>query len=119
MSTLPITQSFASYLTDERHFSPYTARCYGADLRQFVEYLSDDTGIGVDIDAERNALSRRESAATNGAPVAGSIGPKTISDIICGADADTIRGFLARLAEENYSPATMARKIATLRSFYK
>ena len=36
MSSLPITDAFASYLTDERHFSPYTALCYGADLRQFV-----------------------------------------------------------------------------------
>ena len=39
MSTLPITDAFSSYLMDERHFSPYTARCYGADLRQFVERL--------------------------------------------------------------------------------
>lgn len=120
MSSLPITDAFASYLTDERHFSPYTARCYGADLRQFVEFLADDTGIVIDAGAEREAFTRRESAATrNGTPVAGSIGPKTITEIICAADADTIRPFLARLSEENYSAATMARKIATLRSFYK
>ena len=120
MSTLPITDAFSSYLTDERHFSPYTARCYGADLRQFVEFLSDDSGIGVDQGAEREAFNRREANSTgNAKPVAGSIGPKTITEIICGADADTIRPFLARLAEENYSAATMARKIATLRSFYK
>lgn len=120
MSTLPITDAFSSYLTDERHFSPYTARCYGADLRQFVEFLSDETGIGVDENAEREAFGKRESDATgNGKPVAGSIGPKTITEVICSADADTIRPFLARLSEENYSAATMARKIATLRSFYK
>ncbi len=120
MSSLPITDAFASYLTDERHFSPYTARCYGADLRQFVEYLCDDTGISADQNAEREAFKRREAAgARHGAPVAGSIGPKTITEIICAADADTIRPFLAHLSEENYSAATMARKIATLRSFYK
>jgi hypothetical protein len=28
---------FIDYLTNERHFSAYTARCYGADLRQFVD----------------------------------------------------------------------------------
>ncbi len=120
MSTLPITDAFASYLTDERHFSPYTARCYGADLRQFVEFLADETGISVDPQAERDAFARRSEAASgNGAPVAGSIGPRTITEIICGADADRIRPFLSRLSEENYSAATMARKIATLRSFYK
>jgi integrase/recombinase XerC len=120
MSTLPITAAFSSYLTDERHFSPYTARCYGADLRQFVEFLSDDSGIGIDANAEREALHRREAASDrSGTPVAGSIVPKTITELICGANADTIRPFLASLAEENYSAATMARKIATLRSFYK
>ena len=120
MSNLPITAAFASYLTDERHFSPYTARCYGADLRQFVDFLSDNSGIGVDTEAEKAALARRESAAARaGTPVAGSIGPRTITEVICGADADTIRPFLARLTEEDYSAATMARKIATLRSFYK
>jgi integrase/recombinase XerC len=120
MSTLPITQAFASYLTDERHFSPYTARCYGADLRQYVEFLSDDTGIDLNDQAEKDALARREASSGNGvAEVAGSIGPKTITEIVCGADADLIRQFLAHLAEEQYSAATMARKIATLRSFYK
>ena len=119
MSTLPITKAFASYLTDERHFSPYTARCYGADLRQFVEFLADDSGLTIDTQAERDALTKREAAATSNTPVAGSIGPKTITEIICTANADTIRPFLARLTGENYSPATMARKIATLRSFYK
>jgi len=38
---------------------------------------------------------------------------------ILAADAMTIRGFLAHLDEFGYSPATTARKIATLRSFYK
>jgi integrase/recombinase XerC len=39
MNSLPLIDAFLSYLTDERHFSPYTARCYGADLRQYVGYL--------------------------------------------------------------------------------
>ncbi|QKK08232.1 MAG: tyrosine recombinase XerC [Planctomycetota bacterium] len=120
MSTLPITQAFASYLTDERHFSPYTARCYGADLRQYVEFLCDAAGIELNDQAERDALARREAASGSaGAEVVGSIGPKTITEIVCGADADLIRQFLAHLSEEQYSAATMARKIATLRSFYK
>ncbi|MBK7405754.1 MAG: tyrosine recombinase XerC [Phycisphaerales bacterium] len=120
MSTLPITDSFASYLTNERHFSPYTARCYGADLRQFVEYLVDEAGITIEQGAEREAFQRRSNtAAGQAALVVGSIGPKTITEMICAADADTIRPFLAHLSEQSYSAATMARKIATLRSFYK
>ena len=119
MSTLPITTAFTKYLIDERHFSPYTARCYGADLRQFVEYLSDENGIEINMAQEEEALRRR--SGPNGGPenVAGSIQPPTVTKLISGADADLIRGFLAHLGEQQYSPATMARKIATLRSFYK
>jgi integrase/recombinase XerC len=125
MSTLPITDAFSSYLMDERHFSPYTARCYGADLRQFVEYLSKDQTITVDAGKEGDALRQREDAikAAGGkkptpSAVVGSI-PSTVTKIICAATADTIRGFLNHLGEQHYSAATMARKIATLRSFFK
>jgi integrase/recombinase XerC len=111
MSSLPITDLFAAYLTDERHFSPYTARCYGADLRQFVEFLAGEHTISVSEDAEKRATAARQagSAATDG----------TLTKIICEATPDTIRGFLEHLGTQEYSGATMARKIATLRSFYK
>ena len=116
MTTIPITQSFASYLTDERHFSPYTARCYGADLRQFIEYLCEDTGIALDQAGEELAFKSRTATGND---VVGKIDRPTITNTICEADADLIRGFLGFLGEQSYSPATLARKIATLRSFYK
>jgi integrase/recombinase XerC len=116
MTTLPITDEFASYLTDERHFSPYTARCYGADLRQFIEYILNDTGISIDQDAEQHALRSRTNP---GGDIAGKIARPNITTIICDADAEVIRAYLGFLGEQSYSPATMARKIATLRSFYK
>jgi len=118
--SLPIIEEFAHYLTHERRFSPYTARCYGADLRQFVEFLSDERGIEVDDDRERAAFdARANGAATPAGDVAGAVGATSITEIIGGADAELIRGFLAHLGEQQYSAATMARKIATLRSFYK
>ncbi len=116
MTTLPITDEFASYLTDERHFSPYTARCYGADLRQFVEYIVSDSGIEIDQNAEQHALRSRTNP---GGDVVGKIDRPTVTNIICEADAEVIRAYLGFLGEQSYSPATMARKIATLRSFYK
>jgi len=117
MSTLPITDAFTGYLTNERHFSPYTARCYGADLRQFVDYLSNEFSIELEQGAEQTAFDSSSNGA--GGDVAGKITPKTITEIICAANPETIRGFLAHLGDMTYSPATMARKIATLRSFYK
>ncbi len=120
MSTLPVIQAFLSYLTDERHFSPYTARCYGADLRQYVEFLSESLGAAVNMEQENTAYQARQNGRSPSASdVVGAIIPKTITRSICDTSTDAIRSFLTHLAEQNYSPATMARKIATLRSFYK
>ncbi len=104
---LPIVDRFLSYLTDERHFSPYTSRCYGLDLRQFVEHLSDSTGVQFNQAAEKLAFERS------------TVDAKTLTGMILQLDVERVRGFLAKLSEAKYSPATMARKIATLRSFHK
>ena len=107
---LPIVERFLSYLIDERAFSPYTSRCYGLDLRQFVEFLETELKTRVDMKNEQAALD----AATAKRPA-----PASITAAILACDVERIRGFLAKLSEQNYSPATMARKIATLRSFHK
>lgn len=120
MSTLPVIQAFLSYLTDERHFSPYTARCYGADLRQYVEFLSESLGAVVNLEQETQAFQARQNGrGTSSSDVVGAITPKTVTRSICDTNTDAIRSFLTHLSEQSYSPATMARKIATLRSFYK
>ena len=114
MSQLPITDTFGSYLVDERRFSPYTARCYGADLRQYIEHLISETGIEINQEAEEAELRRHQAGGAG--EVAGSVGPKTLTAVICEADADLIRGFLEHLSEKEYSPATMARKMSPLSS---
>ena len=120
MNVLPIVESFLSYLTDERHFSPYTARCYGADLRQFVQWLTDELETPPSEQKERELFAQLERPDTTNGQVAGRILPRnTLTGRITSADVDLLRGYLAFLNEQAYSPATMARKIATLRSFYK
>ncbi len=120
MSTLPIIAAFTSYLMDERHFSHYTARCYGADLRQYVEYLSEEGGIEISDADEKSVYEKVAGSATAAETgVAASIGPNTITRHIVDATPETIRLFLNHLGTKEYSSATMARKIATLRSFYK
>jgi integrase/recombinase XerC len=100
MDNIPLIQQFLDYLRLERHFSPYTARCYGADLRQFAQFL----------DAEMPEAQR---------PDAGAAAQSHLGPVLVQADPLLIRRFLTWLDEFEYSAATMARKIATLRSFYK
>jgi integrase/recombinase XerC len=42
-----------------------------------------------------------------------------VDELLLSADTDTVRTYLAFLNEKQYSKATIARKLATLRSFYK
>lgn len=118
MTTLPIITGFTGYLMDERHFSHYTARCYGADLRQYIEFLAEETGVDINESKEQSAYDRLLAPSSN-PDVMGSISPDTITKRIVEANPDSIRTFLAHLGTKEYSAATMARKIATLRSFYK
>ena len=101
----PLVEQFINYLRFERHFSPYTARCYRADLRQFTEHLAGDT--------------QSTSGSLGDGGVTATLQDETVQTRIKQADAMTIRGFLAHLDTFGYSTATTARKIATLRSFYK
>jgi len=124
MDPLPIVKAFTDYLIDERHFSPYTARCYGADLRQYVEFLAEELGIEPNTTVEKAEFDRRSDpnftpTPAGSAGVAGQINPDAVTRRMCDADPDAIRDYLEHLGEMSYSPATMARKIATLRSFYK
>ena len=117
---IPVVEDFLSYLLDERHFSPYTARCYGVDLRQYAQHIAEVRSIEVDPTREHEAWQRlRRKAEDRGGSVVGTVGPDTICGAMCSSEVETIRAFLSWLDERDYSLATMARKIATLRSFHK
>jgi len=110
-----IIQDFLNYLKFEKHFSEHTAKCYGADLQQFGEYL-----------VQRSAGTAAEGHAAGQGPPEG--GPATatqvqiaakVDELLLGVDIDPVRAYMAVLNEKQYSKATIARKLATLRSFYK
>ncbi len=108
IAPIAIIEQFLSYLIDERHFSPYTSRCYGLDLRQFAEFTAGLFSIEVTEATERAAFAGRDAASG-----------KTVTSKILATDVELVRKFLGHLAQQNYSAATTARKIATLRSFHK
>jgi integrase/recombinase XerC len=97
----PLVRSFLDYLHLEKHFSDYTVKCYGADLFQFSQFLTGQIG--------RASLSTVPAAST----------PEQIDASLLKCEPLTVREFLAYLYGQNYTKSTTARKLATLRSFYK
>src|SRR5277367_4609696 len=95
----PLVRQFLEYLRLEKHFSDYTVKSYGADLIQFTQFLAGEIG------------------RVPGAPAPA--GDQSLDDRQLKCDAGTIREFLAYLYGQNYTKSTTARKLATLRSFYK
>lgn len=106
-SFTPLVRAFLEYLKLEKHFSDYTVKSYGADLIQFGQFLSGEighahsTGNG----AEGEAAARPS--------------PEQLDQLQLKCEPLTIREFLAFLYAQNYTKSTTARKLATLRSFYK
>lgn len=96
-----MVRAFLDYLKLERHFSDYTVRSYGADLFQFGQFLCGQIGT---------SFSNPERV---GSP------EESLDAKFLRCEALTIREFLAYLTAQNYTKSTTARKLATLRSFYK
>src|SRR3954463_11198693 len=97
----PLVKQFLDYLKLERHFSDYTVKSYGADLIQFGQFLSGVIGP--------SAIASATKAST----------PAELDEKQVKCEPLTIREFLAYLYGQNYTKSTTARKLATLRSFYK
>ncbi len=124
MTENALINEFLNYLTYERHFSPHTAKCYAADLRQFTDFLCGTVGGS---DGPGNSPGYGASQAgypPSGPGVATATATATVSttdlrQMFLEIETETIRKFLAFLGQQDYSKSTMARKLATLRSFYK
>ncbi len=117
MENSAIIQEFLNYLSYEKRFSEHTAKCYGADLTQFGEYLLNTAAC--DVSTGTTTMSAIESG-TDAAQtsVATQTAPK-LDQLLISVDVNAVRAYLAILNEKQYSKSTIARKLATLRSFYK
>ncbi len=117
MNDCKLTQDFLSYLKYERHFSDHTAKCYGADLEQFGQYLVLTNSKATDTQAPAdNPWAQNTHAQT---PATQTQVQTDISQLLLNVDIDAIRTYMANLNTHGYSKSTVARKLATLRSFYK
>lgn len=110
MKDSELIRDFLGYLKFEKRFSEHTAKCYGTDLQQFCEFLTTQA-----------ETSPAEQGSVGGGTATAVASEKTtaLTELLLAVDANTVRAYLARLSERNCSRATTARKLATLRSFYK
>ena len=115
MEDSALIQEFLNYLKFEKRFSGHTAKCYGADLSQFSEYLID-TSEDSSPQAEPISLPQQQDGPATA--VATQTKPK-VDQLFLLVDVNVVRAYLALMNEKQYSKATIARKLATLRSFYK
>lgn len=97
----PLVAQFLDYLKLEKHFSDHTVRSYGTDLLQFGDCLSG-RGVKPDPNAEPGPWD-----------------PAAFDQFLLDADAVSVRQYLAELYTEGYSKSSTARKLATLRGFYR
>ncbi len=113
---------FLNYLKFERHFSPHTAKCYAADLSQFCAYLSGGPA-GASASFSLGPSRSATAVSSGGQPTEASIATVAVKPGVQAklgeVDTEQVRSFLAFLGTQNYSKSTIARKLATLRSFYK
>ena len=112
MTDNALIDEFLNYLRFERHFSPHTTKCYAADLRQFLTWLDTPPR-----DVVPPPLIGVEPAG--GGTATAVLEAPPVQAQLLGCDVGTLRAFLADLHQHDYSKATTARKLATLRSFYK
>ncbi|WP_447970339.1 tyrosine recombinase XerC [Nitrospira sp. M1] len=82
-------RAFVTFLDVEQHASPETIRSYRSDLRQFASFVK----------------------TTSAHPEATSV-PASVDNL-------TIRNYLRWLDTKNEKKSTLARKLATLKSFYR
>ncbi len=118
MKDSAIVQEFLNYLKYEKRFSEHTAKCYEADLRQFGEYLIGASVGGPSAD-EPISLPHTKSGEAGVATAMATQTDVNVDQLLLSVETAVVRAYLTFLNEKQYSKATIARKLATLRSFYK
>ena len=113
MRQLPLIEQFLEYLDGERDFSAHTIRSYAADLAQFCGHLLAATDSVESVGLDRPLPAVEKMPSVDNAP------PATLQQRVLAVTPTEVRAYLAMMCNRGYSKSTIARKLATLRSFYK
>ncbi len=111
MENCAIIHEFLDYLNFEKHFSAHTAKCYNADLVQYCDFLTSQSRQHSDSASSWSLTQPSSGLATQT--------ETRLEQLIISATTEDVRSYMVVLNDKQYSPSTTARKLATLRSFYK
>ncbi len=107
-------RQFLSFMAVEKGSSPNTISAYRNDLAQFRAFFIERAGASAAIDPRR---SQRPNGTTHpGATPQPPVAPAH-QDITAVGEAELLE-YLAYLREQQYAEATIARKVAAVKSFF-
>ena len=94
-------EAFEEHLRHERNRSPQTVRAYLADLRALIDHVAGTTDTSGSPAADDAPVRRTPSAP----------------DVLAELDIEDLRGWLAAMSGAGLARATLARRVAAVRTF--
>src|ERR1051326_9090931 len=108
-----LIEQFLEHLRYERNVSAHTLRNYASDLEQFLDFL--DQAAPADEQSAAQQSAAQQSAVGKGASQTRPRSLPEVTDI----DHLTIREWLGQLHSAQKKKASIARKLAALRTFFQ
>ncbi len=108
MRDIPLIAEFLENLAVERNFSDHTIRSYAGDLVQYCRFLLTPPELLTEEGLSVDRLGELPAA-----------GDGRLARRLMTAEPSDIRAYLAVMRNSRYAKSSVARKLATLRSFYK
>lgn len=103
-------ERFLNTVQFEYGYSEHTVRAYARDLRSFAEHVDAQL-------AERSDAASVSDPAANAANAKASSSPSSNSDDVKDCDLEMMRGWLWERQQAGLASSTLARNVATLKSF--
>lgn len=95
-------EAFEEHLRHERNRSPQTVRAYLADLRALIDHVAGTAGTAAAPAVDDDAPARDVPSAP---------------DVLAELDIEDLRGWLAAMSGAGLARATLARRVAAVRTF--
>jgi integrase/recombinase XerC len=131
---VPFMREFHRYLSVEKNASPHTLDAYRRDLQQFFEFLahhlvsrgatsrpptssSHEGRAGVEA-CNRQHNGKRDRGGSRPSP-SQKLSKARYAEFLARIDHHTVRAYLGQLLQRDLENATVARKLAALRTYFK